>query len=293
MTGNDTVTDSYRGMRWFKCDLHVHTPEDSAHWLDDDMHLASPRRPRTEGDPDEEDIQHKARKYLERCYGLGLEVIGVSDHNFSDCSEPRDRFLTHVIQQNNTVAEKMDTKPIWIFPGFEVDIGYHVVCLFPPTQRKVNRIDATDAALSALGLPQGGRFDGANPQPLRGEDAYVPLRQLLKIVQEEHGGIVIAAHAFSDKTLAMFATHGVDLDTADDRKITPLQSALIEGATSNMRLFHLLLQKSSLKNVSETLVLYASSPQPDQSTLARLQAWQAELKQRVVFAQNFGNLAIR
>jgi len=103
-----------------------------------------------------------------------------------------------------------------------------------------------------------------------------------------------AAHAFSDKTLAMFATHGVDLDTADDRKITPLQSALIEGATSNMGLLRLLLQKSSLQNVSETLAFYASSPHPDQSTLTRLQAWQAELKRRdnVALTQQFGDLGV-
>ena len=33
----------YEGMRWFKCDFQVQTPEDGAHWGDDDTRLPEPR----------------------------------------------------------------------------------------------------------------------------------------------------------------------------------------------------------------------------------------------------------
>ncbi len=39
MTSSSAYDGAYRGMRWFRCDLHLHTPEDSRHWLDDDLKL--------------------------------------------------------------------------------------------------------------------------------------------------------------------------------------------------------------------------------------------------------------
>ena len=33
----------YKGMRWYKCDLHIHTPEDARHWLDSSYRLNNPR----------------------------------------------------------------------------------------------------------------------------------------------------------------------------------------------------------------------------------------------------------
>ncbi|MFC5696751.1 hypothetical protein ACFPU0_14415 [Pseudomonas sp. GCM10022186] len=34
----------YHGMRWFKTDFQVQTPEDNRHWADDDLRLLSPRQ---------------------------------------------------------------------------------------------------------------------------------------------------------------------------------------------------------------------------------------------------------
>jgi hypothetical protein len=96
----------YEGMRWFKCDFQVQTPEDNTHWADNDTRLGDPRRrmvaamPDANGKvgpniPDESKIQEAARIYLRRCHALDLEVIGVTDHNFSQKTEPRDWFLTH------------------------------------------------------------------------------------------------------------------------------------------------------------------------------------------------------
>jgi hypothetical protein len=113
----------YEGMRWFKCDLQVQTPEDNAHWADEDTKLQNPRRPLVApvpdatgmvgpNTPDENNIQEAARVYLRRCHELELEVIGVTDHNFSQRTEPKDWFLTHLVQQNKSVAKSLCERTI-------------------------------------------------------------------------------------------------------------------------------------------------------------------------------------
>lgn len=195
----------YEGMRWFKCDFQVQTPEDAAHWGDGDNRLPEPRRPMVvpapdangqvgPGKPDESRLQEVARAYLRRCHEVGLELIGVTDHNFSQKTDPRDWFLTHLVAQNETVAKELGRAPLYILPGFEVDIGYHVLCLFEPAKRashvwRVNRL------LCKLGLDENERFRQGRPMPLRRNNVTVSLKELIELVQEEHKGIVIAAHS--------------------------------------------------------------------------------------------------
>ena len=183
-----------QGMRWFKCDLQVQTPEDSRHWHDEATKLREPRRPMVNGRTDESDIQEKVRQFLRRCHELELEVIGVTDHNFSSKIEPRDWFLTHLVEQNRSVARDLGKLPLVILPGFEVDIGYHVLCLFEPATKQLH-LRRVSMILSKLGLPENERFRNGLPQPLRRNGRDVCLKELLEIVQDEHRGIVIAAHA--------------------------------------------------------------------------------------------------
>lgn len=184
----------YQGMRWLKCDLQVQTPEDSAHWADAETKLGEPRRPLVSGQPSESGIQEKARVFLRRCHELELDVVGVTDHNFSNKAEPRDWFLTHLVEQNRAVAEEVGRQPLAILPGFEVDIGYHVLCLFEPATdwKDLRRVSDT---LTTLGLPEGARFEQGRPRPLRFNNQYKSLKELLEVVQEQNGGFVIAAHA--------------------------------------------------------------------------------------------------
>ena len=184
----------YYGMRWFKTDFQVQTPEDNKHWADDDLRLLSPRRPIVNGSPDEADIQSKAKSFLRRCHELELEVIGITDHNFSEKAEPRDWFLTHLIEQNKTVAKELGRAPLFILPGFEVDIGYHVLCLFDPAT-KMRHLQRVNMILIKLGLAENQRFKGGEPTALRRGDELISLKTLLDTVQKDHGGIVIAAHS--------------------------------------------------------------------------------------------------
>ena len=198
----------YEGMRWLKCDFQVQTPEDGAHWADDDNRLSEPRRPMTlpppdasgvvgPAKPDEQRIQEVARSYLRRCHAVGLELIGVTDHNFSQKADPRDWFLTHLVEQNKSVARDLGRPPLHILPGFEVDIGYHVLCLFEPA-KKERDIRRVNKLLCKLGLDEAERFLQGQPRHLRRAGENVSLKGLIDLVQGEHNGIVIAAH--SDQT---------------------------------------------------------------------------------------------
>src|SRR5690625_2707954 len=194
------MNSSYQGMKWFKCDLQVQTPEDNRHWADDDLRLGSPRRPRVEGQKCEKNIQEKARAFLRRCHELGLDVIGITDHNFSRETEPRDWFITHLVEQNRVIAENLGRSPLVIFPGFEVDIGYHVLCLFSPATKQ-SHLEQCNRNLTKLGLDEQDRFTGGRPNLLRKDSENVSLKTLVSHVQGEMGGIVIAAHA--DQTSGM------------------------------------------------------------------------------------------
>lgn len=199
-----TVAD-YEGMRWFKCDFQVQTPEDGAHWSDADTRLPEPRRPLVSPEPDasgligsskpdERRLQETAQAYLKRCHELGLELIGVTDHNFSQKTNPRDWFLTHLVEQNKPVARDLGRAPLYILPGFEVDIGYHVLCLFEPA-KQASHVWRVNRLLCKLGLDENERFRQGRPMPLRRNNAAVSLKELIELVQDQHNGIVIAAHS--------------------------------------------------------------------------------------------------
>jgi len=198
------MTD-YQGMRWFKCDFQVQTPEDASHWGDADTRLPEPRRPMVAPEPDahgnvgpakpdERRLQEVARAYLRRCHEVGLELIGVTDHNFSHKTDPRDWFLTHLVEQNKSVANELGRPPLHILPGFEVDIGYHVLCLFEPA-KKASHVWRVNRLLCKLGLDEHERVRQGRLMPLRRNNVTVSLKELIELVQDEHKGIVIAAHS--------------------------------------------------------------------------------------------------
>lgn len=181
-------------MRWFKCDLQVQTPEDRRHWQDPAVKLPQPAT-------DKEALKAAARRYLRRCHEVDLEVIGVTDHNFSTESDSKRWFLTHLIELNEEVAQELGREPLTIFPGFEVDIGFHALCLFEPV-RQGRDLHRLSDLLTQMGLPPQKRFDENGAAPLRMSNEPVSLTELLKVVQEESKGLVIAAHACNESGIA-------------------------------------------------------------------------------------------
>lgn len=229
----------YQGMRWLKVDFQVQTPEDNRHWADDDLRLQNPRRPLRNGEPDESDIQNKAKRFLMRCHELELDAIGITDHNFSEKTEPRDWFLTHLVEQNKTVAKELGKPPLSIFPGFEVDLGYHVLCLFEPAT-KVSHLRRVNMILIKLGLAENQRFRGGMPNALRRGDEPVSLKALLDVVQKDHGGIVIAAHADQEDGLLAagrnmddYKLPGLLAVEVTTYPMPPRHSSILEGRDRN------------------------------------------------------------
>lgn len=213
MMEQGAVSD-YQGMRWFKADFQVQTPEDSKHWADVELRLGNPRRPKIDGQISEQGIQDKARTFLRRCHELELQIIGITDHNFSEQLDADDWFLTHLLRQNKSVAHELEREPIHFFPGFEVDIGYHVLCLFETTT-KVNDLMRVNTVLTKLGLAEPERFERGLPLPLRQRGETVSLSKLLDIVQGEYGGLVIPAHADQEDGLLQRPGNRLDYQLPD------------------------------------------------------------------------------
>ena len=62
------MSGQYKGMRWLKCDLQMQTPADVHHWIGDRMVAGQEAQ--------------AAKAFAEACYQTGLDVVGITDHNF-------------------------------------------------------------------------------------------------------------------------------------------------------------------------------------------------------------------
>lgn len=167
------TTNVYQGMRWFKCDLHMHTPVDRKHWR---------------GEPIETNLKITAEKYIRRCYECGLEVIAITDHNFMSKS-----FLP-LLHQSIEALSGIFGYRIILFPGYEIkaDVGkgMHVLALFDPNAD----LETIDHILTNCGVPMPRQDSNGNHQP--------STKRLPEIIQEvkkkdNEGyleGIVICPH---------------------------------------------------------------------------------------------------
>jgi len=167
----------YNGMRWLKCDLHMHTPAGACGWQGDKI------------EPDHE--QEAAEQFARACYESGLDIIGVTDHNFTSKD-----FISHV----KTALEDLATefgRHITMFPGFEFEAdvgkGMHVVCLFEPNAD----FDEIDHILTECGVDYNRVSDGT---PARSTKR---LPDILDVVQKPDSsgrwrGLVIVPHVFED-----------------------------------------------------------------------------------------------
>lgn len=165
--------------RFYKCDLHMHTPLD-AHWREESTRLRH--------DDTDERKRKAARLYLKACHEAELEIIAVTDHNFAPVAEQS--FIKWLREQNDNVAREMGREPLIIFPGFELEAdvgkGCHVLCLFPP-ETPLHVVD------SRLPLPPDKRYENGQPKPCTRR-----LPDILQAVQDDpsYTGVVIIPHPF-------------------------------------------------------------------------------------------------
>lgn len=160
-------------MRWHKCDLHMHTAIDALHWRGGDI----------VGD-DDATRKDFAKRYIARCYEVGLSVIAVTEHNF--LSKEFLPYLTNAIQ---TQAPEHGYE-IVLFPGFEIEAdvgkGTHVIALFEPD----SDLDTIDHLLSACGVAHPRSTDGTLAKSTQ------RLPEILKAVQKHDSlnGLVTIPH---------------------------------------------------------------------------------------------------
>jgi len=177
---------AYKGMKWYKCDLQMQTPGDRHNWLHNDPAFLP-------GDYSEADLVRSVDMYLHRCHDIGLDLIGVTDHNFIGRN-----YLEMMQRRNTQVANDLGKEPIIIYPGFEIEIaqglGVHLLCLFDPE----TPLDEIDDLVTELGLSKARRVVDGSIQPVQ-----KLFSEILEIVQNHSRipGLIIAAHPLSESGL--------------------------------------------------------------------------------------------
>lgn len=172
------------GARFYKCDLQMQTPVDRFHWR-------GPERLVPDSSPEVREAIAEA--YVRRCYEVGLEVVGITEHNLApdDCSS----LLPELTAAISRLASEYGYR-IHLFPGFEVQVtigaGIHVLCLFEPG----TGVSVLSDKLAELGLPSNARFRDGAAQPVP-SSANLNLDKLVRVIQEDPTcpGIVVLAHA--------------------------------------------------------------------------------------------------
>jgi PHP family Zn ribbon phosphoesterase len=193
--------------RWFRIDLHIHTPasEDYA-----------------EADVTFLDILREAER-------RGLEIIAFTDHNSVAGYERLQREVEFLEQLERTRRatpadhEQLDEyyrllRKIAVLPGFEFTSHYgaHVLAIFPPS----TPISLIEATLLQLGVPADKLKTGttAVPDTEHVTDAYE--------IMARAGAIVIAAHANGP---AGVITETLRMGTSGQARIAATQSQFLHA----------------------------------------------------------------
>ena len=168
------MTSCYKGMRWLKCDLQMQTPADTRHWAGDRLEAGQEAA--------------AAKAFAEACYQQRLGVVGITDHNFLSKD-----FIPHLQAAFNEIERDFSHK-ITLFPGFEFEAagvgrGVHVLCLFEPGT-DLTRLDSilTECGVSYPRVNAAGQLEKSDKN----------LKEILRIIQGKHSGIVIMPHAISN-----------------------------------------------------------------------------------------------
>jgi hypothetical protein len=170
--------------QWYTIDLHLHTPASSDYQQPEVTFL---------------DLLQKAEL-------RGLDMIAITDHNTISGY----RRFQEEIQQLNLLNSLNRLLPeerqrlneyirlqnkILILPGFEftATFGFHILCIFPP-DKPVRDIEHL---LLSLNIPSDQLDEGS--QTVGASDDVLTAYRIVN----EHGGLVIAAHANSSNGVAM------------------------------------------------------------------------------------------
>lgn len=193
---------AYQGLRWLKCDLHMHNPLDN-NW-------AGARN---------ESIETMAEEFADACYAERLDVVGMTSHSYSGL-----KFYPYLIKALQNLEANTGHK-ISLFPGFEittsVGLGVHFVCLFNPQTANIDHI------ISSMG-GDPSLIDTAQSVKIQKN-----LKEILIHIQEVNRGMVILPHIFSKNGLLDGNSYPQDF-ASTDFKLPNLYAVEVNKAVSQM-----------------------------------------------------------
>ena len=168
----------YPGARWWKCDLHNHTPASADYGAGPNQAALKARTP---------------QDWLLDYMRAGIDCVGVTDHNSGAWIDQLKTALAHLDD-----TQPAGYRPLVIFPGVELSIGrIHALVLLDPDK----------GSADVEGIIGYAQFNGT-----RGDSDSACLNSPTAIAAEVHrrGGLFIPAHA--DNTKGIFhELHGNDL----------------------------------------------------------------------------------
>ncbi|MFZ1754363.1 MAG: RNA-binding domain-containing protein [Caldilineaceae bacterium] len=179
-----TTSQDVTKLRWFKADLHLHTP--------------------ASGDYEEPKVTYL--EWLRQASEKELDIIAITDHNtVAGVAAVRQEieWLAKLEEQNRLTDDEKKRLDEWrtlankilVLPGFEftATFGFHILGIFPP-ETSIRHLEYVLLNLNvpAEKLDQGSTETGASTDVLT---AYQ--------VITEAGGLAIAAHANSTHGVAM------------------------------------------------------------------------------------------
>ena len=172
------------GRRWYKVDLHVHSPASR----------------------DYEEPHVTYLDWLRKVVGKGIEIVAMTDHNTVagiGAIRRELEWLARLSEQGRLSPEEQQRFDEWralsnqvvVLPGFEftATFGFHILGIFPP-ETSIRHLEHVllDLKVPTAKLDEGSTETGATTDVL---GAYRIIR--------EAGGLVIAAHANSTHGVAM------------------------------------------------------------------------------------------
>jgi hypothetical protein len=182
-----TTAWNWNGARWWKVDLHVHTP------ASDDY---------GKGPQQEELKECTPREWLLDYMRAGIDCFAITDHNSGAWV---DRLRTALRELETDKPEGY--RPTHLLPGVEISVngGVHVLAILPDHKTTSD----IDSLLGAVG------FSGP-----RGSSASVTSRSFKEVVSEiaRAGGVAIPAHV--DRANGLFQIQGTTLAQALDSSET-------------------------------------------------------------------------
>lgn len=162
-----SVSDAIVGARWWKLDVHTHTPaSDDTYWVKQN----APCTP---------------REWLQRYMDAGVDLVAVTDHNTGAWVDKlKDAYAEMATERGPGFRELV------LFPGVEISVngGFHLLALFDPST------GSQDVSALLGSVEYRGTWGGAD-----GTTTKSPI-EVVRLVHAA-GGLAIPAHADDAKGL--------------------------------------------------------------------------------------------